>query len=736
MATETVSRSDFYKQLGVMYGAYTGAFLVFVVFIAVLEQLHVPNYILGYLFVFFTLAVYAFIGIMTRTAQVSEYYVAGRRVPAFYNGMATGADWMSAASFVGMAGTLFLAGYDGLAWVLGWTGGYVLVSILVGPYLRKFGAYTVPDFMSFRFGGNFARFLGVIVLVCCSFTYVTAQIYGTGIIASRFLDIPFEIAVFVGLVGILLCAMLGGMRAVTWTQIAQYIVLIVAYLTPIVILSTMKYGIPIPELTYGKALAEITAREGQMLASNLAIACTAVSCPAGALKQHIVPFTNYSPLNFFGIIFCMMVGTASLPHILMRYFTTPSVREARQSVAWSLFFIFLLYFSAPAYAAFSKLEVYTNIIGRHLEDIRPWMFTWGELGLIKICGHNAASVQAVVDACKAVVGHPGVVRLQDFAINTDVIVLSTPEIAGLPYVISGLVAAGGLAAALSTADGLLLAIANALSHDIYYKMIQPLNTAVRSVVISVIVLAVAFVIFWYLTGPSPVAITWHILPDALRVGAIPWRWLLLGGLAILAIVLGPYWSRATDVEKRLIVARVLLLLVAVAAAATASTRPSDILAMVGWAFSLAMAGNFPALVMGIWWKRTTTAGAICGIIAGFGMCLTYLVVSRYFPGFGVKYLFMGSLHNPVTGKPVIPDLAAAMAAPNAMDMFPTLAHPLANKVGWFDLSNINCGLIGMPFGFLVIYLVSLVTKEPSEEMKALIDEIRKPRGRTVLEEKT
>ena len=182
-------------------------------------------------------------------------------MPAFYNGMATGADWMSAASFVGMAGSLFLLGYDGLAWVLGWTGGFVLVSILVGPYLRKFGAYTVPDFMAFRFGGNFARFLGVIVLVCCSFTYVTAQIYGTGLIASRFLGMQFEIAVFVGLVGILLCAMLGGMRAVTWTQIAQYIVLIVAYLTPIVILSTQKFGIPIPELTYGQAIAEITARE-------------------------------------------------------------------------------------------------------------------------------------------------------------------------------------------------------------------------------------------------------------------------------------------------------------------------------------------------------------------------------------------------------------------------------------------------------------------------------------------
>ena len=229
-----------------------------------------PNRILGYLFVFFTLAVYAVIGVMTRTAQISEYYVAGRRVPAFYNGMATGADWMSAASFVGMAGSLFLLGYDGLAWVLGWTGGFVLVSILVGPYLRKFGAYTVPDFFAFRYGGNLARFLAVIVLVCCSFTYVTAQIYGTGLIASRFLGMNFEIAVFVGLVGILLCAMLGGMRAVTWTQIAQYIVLIIAYLTPIVILSTKKFGIPIPELTYGVAIAEIGAREAQLVKEGLA----------------------------------------------------------------------------------------------------------------------------------------------------------------------------------------------------------------------------------------------------------------------------------------------------------------------------------------------------------------------------------------------------------------------------------------------------------------------------------
>jgi cation/acetate symporter len=721
MATQASATEGFYKQLGRMYGAYTGTFIGFVLLLAVLERFGVPNRILGYLFVFFTLAVYAIIGIMTRTAQISEYYVAGRRVPALYNGMATGADWMSAASFVGMAGSLFLQGYDGLAWVLGWTGGYVLVSILVGPYLRKFGAYTVPDFMAFRYGGTFARFLAVIVLVCCSFTYVTAQVYGTGIIASRFLGIPFEIAVFVGLTGILLCSMLGGMRAVTWTQIAQYIVLIIAYLTPIVILSTMHYGIPIPQLTYGNAIAEITAREGEMVAKGLATLCNATACAAGSLKPHIEPFLTWSPLNFFGIIFCMMVGTASLPHILMRYFTTPTVREARQSVAWSLFFIFLLYFSAPAYAAFSKLEVYTNIIGRDLDSIRPWLFTWGELGLIKVCGQSAVSLDAVLAACKAIAGHPGVVRFADFAIDTDVIVLSTPEIAGLPYVISGLVAAGGLAAALSTADGLLLAIANALSHDVYYNMIQKMQAGARNVTVGVIAVLVVGAIFLLLTGPSPLY-------------GIPWRWLLLAGLAAMVAVVWPFWGRANDVAKRLIVARVLLLLVAVAAASTASTRPSDILAMVGWAFSLAMAGNFPALVMGIWWKKTTTVAAICGIIAGFGLCLFYLVVTRYFPGFGVRYAGMTSLLNPATGVPVT-DVAKAMALPNAMEMFPTLAHPLANKVGWFNLNNISCGLLGMPLGFLVIYVVSHFTKQPSAEMLALIDEIRKPRGRTVLEEK-
>jgi cation/acetate symporter len=651
---------DFIANLGKIYGFYTGGFFAFVIVLAILEQVGVPNKFIGYAFVFLTLAVYAFIGIITRTAQVSEYYVAGRRVPAFYNGMATGADWMSAASFVGMAGTLFLLGYDGISFVLGWTGGYVLVAIFVAPYLRKFGAYTVPDFLSERFGGNVARFLGVIVLVCCSFTYVTAQIYGTGLIASRFLGMDFTVAVYVGLIGILLCAMLGGMRAVTWTQVAQYIVLIVAYLTPIIILSYQKYGIPIPQLMYGQAIQDITALEQGFLAATPPLAT------AATLKPHILPFQTYDPLNFFGLILCLMVGTASLPHILMRYFTTPSVREARVSVAWSLFFIFLLYFSAPAYAAFSKLEVYSNVIGKPLGDMPAWVFTYGKLELVKICGANAIDPSAIAAACGKVAGHTGILRLQDFAINTDVIVISTPEIAGMPYVIAGLVASGGLAAALSTADGLLLAIANALSHDVYYKMID----------------------------------------------------------------------RNAPTTRRLIVARVLLVLVAILAAYTASTKPSDILAMVSWAFSLAAAGLFPVLVMGIWWKRANTFGAVAGIVAGFGITLMYLVVTRYFPQFGVDFLGMTSNLSATTGKPLV-DLAKLHADPAVWNVSPVpVTHALASKVGWFNVNNISSALFGLPVGFVTIWVVSMLTPRPSQAMYDFLDEIRRPRGEMVLKEKS
>lgn len=649
MATQAAGGSDFTSNLGRVYLMYTGGFAAFVIFLAILEQVGVSNTIIGYLFVAFTIGVYALIGYMSRTMKADEYYVAGRKVPSFYNGMATAADWMSAASFIGMAGTLYLLGYDGLAFILGWTGGYVLVATLIAPYLRKFGCYTVPDFLAFRFGGNAARIAGITVLMACSFTYVVAQIVGTGLIGARLLGMPFELAVFVGLVGILVCSMLGGMRAVTWTQVAQYIVLIIAYLVPVVILSTQKFGIPIPQLTYGQVLSQIEVKEAQ-----LGIAASA---------SHITPFVRYDMLNFFALVFCLMVGTASLPHVLMRYFTTPSVREARSSVAWTLLFIFILYFTAPAYAAFAKLEVYDNVIGKNLSQLPGWVYSYGKVGLINICGAAASSAEAVAAACQKIANHPGTLRLADFAIQADAIVIATPEIAGLPYVVAGLVAAGGLAAALSTADGLLLAIANALSHDVYSKMINP---------------------------NAPVA-------------------------------------------RKLVIARVLLILVAILAAYVASGRPADIVAMVAWAFSLAAAGLFPALVMGIWSKSTTTTAAVAGIWVGFLVTLMYLVVTRYLPWIGVEYLGMTSNLNPVTGAKLV-DLAKLKAENPALyyQNWVLVNHPMASRVGWFNVANISAGLFGLPLGFLTMIIVSKFTKAPSKEMQDFIDEIRRPRGQAVM----
>jgi cation/acetate symporter len=583
----TSSSNAFVANLGKIYGGYAGGFIGFVIILAILEQMGVPNKIIGYAFVFLTIGVYAYIGILSRTSELSEYYVAGRVVPPLFNGMATGADWMSAASFISMAGGLYLAGYGGLGYVLGWTGGYVLVAVLLAPYLRKFGQFTVPDFLGVRYEGNTARVCGVIVLFSASFTYIVAQTFGIGIITSRFLGIPFEIAIFVGLLGILVCSMLGGMRAVTWTQVAQYIILIIAYLVPVVWLSTTLYGLPIPELTYGQALQDIAALE-----QKLGIAKPHVAAYVDAKGQ----FSWVEFHNFWALVLCLMVGTASLPHILMRYFTTPNVRDARKSVAWSIFFIFLLYFTAPAYAAFAKREVYRDVIGQQISALPAWVQNWSQVGgLLTIKDGN----------------NDGILQLSEFIINQDIIVLSMPEIAGLPYVVSGLVAAGGLAAALSTADGLLLAIANALSHDIYYKMIDPKATTFR----------------------------------------------------------------------RLVVARVLLVAVALIAAAVAGTRPAGIIQMVAWAFSLAAAGLFAPLVLGIWWKRTTPVGAILGMMAGFGVCLFYLIGTRYF------------------------------------DM------PL-----WFGIRNISSALFGMPVAFIVTWAVSLMTAPPSKEMQDFVDSIRTPKG--------
>jgi cation/acetate symporter len=682
-----LTQSQFYANLKKYYSFYTGGFITFIILVGILEQLGVPNKVLGYIFLFATIALYAGIGFMSKTAEVAEYYVAGRRVPAVFNGMATGADWMSAASFIGMAGTLYHAGFDGLAFVMGWTGGYCLVALFLAPYLRKFGQFTIPDFLGARYGGNLPRFVGIVVAITCSFTYVIAQIYGVGIITSRFTGLEFGIGVFVGLAGILVCSFLGGMKAVTWTQVAQYIILIIAYMIPVVWLSVKHTGFPIPQISaYTTALPKVTALEKefndkatpkgaaedsvrQIFRDKVAAADaklkgleaggakfleeekaklqakvaelkaapapdvkaieaaekavkdfpadaaaakkawaaekTAAAGRTAAVKAHAQPFPgkdeaaqNKARKNFLALVLCLMVGTAALPHILMRYYTTPSVKEARISVGWSLFFIFLLYFTAPALAILVKYEVYSNLVGSQFASLPAWVSNWAAVD---------KTLMAITDFNK-----DGIVQLAEVTIGGDLIVLATPEIAGLPYVISGLVAAGGLAAALSTADGLLLTIANALSHDLYYKMIDPNAPTVR----------------------------------------------------------------------RIAVSKGLLLVVALLAAYVTSLKPGNILFLVGAAFSLAASGFFPALVCGVFWKRANKLGAVIGMAAGLFVCGYYMYLT--YPFFGVN-------------------------------------APL-----WWDIAPISAGTFGIPAGFIGVIIGSLISPAPSKEVQELVDHVRYP----------
>ena len=518
-------KGSFVDNLPKVYGLYTGGFIIFVGLMAILEQMGVAADTIGILFVAFTVVIYAAIGWLSRTMQVDAYYVAGRNVPPVFNGMATAADWMSGASFVAMAGGIYMGGHAYLAFVVGWTGGYVLVAALMAPYLRKFGCYTVPDFIGTRYGGNVARLCAVLVLVIASFTYVTAQINATGTIASRALHIPFEVGVWFGLLGILLCSMLGGMRAVTWTQVAQYIVLIIAYLVPVIWMSNQEgFGI-IPQLAYGDAVARLDELEkmhqvGVLMPVEKVAGLSALTVPHAAAGT-----TAMDSWRFITLTLCMMAGTASLPHILMRYFTTPSVRAARQSVAWSLLFIFLLYFTAPALATFTKIQILdpnlaTSIIGRSIAEVNAldWIRNWSDVGFLKVIDSNG----------------DGLLQINEFFMRGDIVVLATPEIAGLPYVISGLVAAGGMAAAMSTADGLLLAIANALSHDLYYKIIDPkAETKTRLIVARVLLIVIgaagAFVASFKLTS---------------ILGAVAWAFDFACSGLFFPLVLGVWWKRA------------------------------------------------------------------------------------------------------------------------------------------------------------------------------------------------
>ncbi len=661
------------------YLFFSLGFVLFLVSLAILEQEGMPRAWIGYLFLFGTITLYAAIGLYCRTSKVSEYYVAGRRVPAFFNGMATAADWISAASFISLAGGLYLQGFDGLAYIMGWTGGFCLVALLIAPFLRKFGQFTIPDFLAARYGGNLVRLLAVGATILVSFVYVVAQIYGVGLITSRFTGVDFPVGIFLGLASILVCSFLGGMRAITWTQVAQYIIIFMAYLIPVTWLSVKHSGNPLAPIAYGSVMGKLVEREKVLLSDPRELQVRAIfqqrgmaydsklkALPAswgqGRLEtQHLLeaeknsgtsltelrlaernlinypktaasaerlwsqarasnlaraeaPVAHADPFpaasqaesdikrnNFLALVFCLMLGTAALPHILMRSYTTESVPQARSSVFWTLFFITLIYLAIPALAVLVKYDIYTSLVGSEFANLPNWVSYWASVDKV-------APLVSITD-----INHDGIVQLAEIAIDGDMIVLATPEIAGLPYVISGLVAAGGLAAALSTADGLLLAISNALSHDVYYKIVDPQVSS----------------------------------------------------------------------QKRVTISKLLLLVVAFIAAYAAAQKPADILSLVGAAFSLAASTLFPALVLGVFWKRGNWQGAAAGMITGFLFCLYYMLHTN-----------------------------------------PTLGGSAAAQ--WMHIAPLSAGIFGVPAGVLAMLLVSYLTPAPGAASNAVVDHWRVP----------
>lgn len=678
-----MAAKSFSQRLKGYYQLYTAGFFLFLIILAILEEEGVPRVWIGYLFMFATIVLYACIGVLSRTADVSEYYVAGRRVPAIFNGMATAADWMSAASFISLAGGMYVLGFDGLAYIIGWTGGFCLVALLIAPFLRKFGQYTIPDFLAARYQGHnqgkFVRILAVMATIIVSFTYVVAQIYGVGLITSRFTGVDFSVGIFLGLASILVCSFLGGMRAITWTQVAQYIILLIAYMIPVMWLSVKHTDVPVPQIAYGSALSKLSEREKAIAAdpkeaqvravferraqqdqarldglpgswetgrieaqrqvdalklSNASLldikaasralaaypksveearqkwteAKAANLARAAPVIPHTQPFAGKGSdsaderrNNFIALVFCLMMGTAALPHILVRYYTTPSVRETRVSVFWTLFFVMLLYITVPALAVLVKFDIYSALVGSDFSRLPDWVSYWANID-------KANPLVSITD-----INRDGIVQLAEIALDGDIVVLATPEIAGLPYVVSGLVAAGGLAAALSTADGLLLTISNALSHDIYYKIIAP----------------------------------------------------------------------GASTQKRVTISKLLLLVVALVAAYAASLKPGDILSLVGAAFSLAASSLFPALALGVFWRRANQTGAIAGMLTGFGVCVTYMMHTN-----------------------------------------PLLGGAVADQ--WFHIAPISAGVFGVPAGFLVMIVVSLLTAAPDQRSMALLEHLREP----------
>lgn len=540
-------------------------------------------------FVVLTFGLYIYIAYASRVSTTSGFYVAGGGIPAPANGAAIAADWMSAASFISMAGIVAFSnnGYAGSVYLMGWTGGYVLLAMLLAPYLRKFGRYTVPDFVGDRYNET-ARLVAVIAAIVVSFVYVAGQMSGVGVVFQRFLGVDTTAGIVIGMVIVFFYAVLGGMKGITWTQVAQYTVLIIAYLIPVFAISQQLTGIPVPQIGFGQLLDELDGLQQDL-----------------GFAAYTEAFTQTNMLNMVLITAALMFGTAGLPHVIVRFYTAKSVRAARFSALWALFFISLLYTSAPAVAVFSKFNIIDQIAGTPVDQVPSWFTNWSEVGLIT---HTDLNGDGIIDY---VPGEAG-----ELVINNDIIVLATPEIAGLPAPIVGLVAAGGLAAALSTASGLLLVISSAVANDIYYKRINPQATEARQLMVGRIAMAAAIVVAGYL-GINP---------------------------------------------------------------------PGFVAQVVALAFGLAAASFFPTLVLGIFWKKTTAAGAAAGMIAGLGTTLLYMVWT--------------------------------------IDIY-------GNSDGILGIHETGFGTVGMIINFVVTIVVSQFTTKPSLAMQELVEEIRYP-GKTEL----
>ena len=468
-------------------------------------------------FVVLTFSVYIYVAYASRVSDTAGFYVAGGGIPAPANGAAIAADWMSAASFISMAGLIALAynGYSGSAFLMGWTGGYVLLALLLAPYLRKFGKYTIPDFVGDRYNET-ARLIAVVCAIVVSFTYVAGQMAGVGVVFSRFLQVDTTVGVLIGMGIVFFYAVLGGMKGITWTQVTQYTVLIIAYLIPAVAVSAQMTGIPLPQIGFGQILDELQALQTEL-----------------GFGEYASALTGASQMNMFLLTASLMFGTAGLPHVIIRFYTAKSVRAARYSALWALFFIALLYTTAPAVAAFSKLNVLQDVNGTPLAEQPSWFETWASVGLIT--GPDGGAVTDVNG--NGVIDYTGAASstATEVLINNDILVLASPEIAGLPAPIVGLVAAGGLAAALSTASGLLLVISSAVANDLYHKRINPAAGEKQQLLVARISMAGAILVAGYL-GINPPGFAGEVVALAFGLACASF---------FPTLVLGIFWKKCT-----------------------------------------------------------------------------------------------------------------------------------------------------------------------------------------------